>query len=278
MKNYNIVFTGQENEKFNLLENQRIKESCMSVYSYLLKLNMEKNDRLGESSLNNSNEITISMRDFIRRYKKHHPILSIRTLKNRIDTLIKLGLITVQKIKNSFAYSFARYKSTHEVNKKVNNTKIPESIENANPNVGDSKPKYLNINYYYDYDSNSLNTLHNENDFDKEKYIATQEKCSWEFACDIMTDAFIKLRVNKFIKARVLEKITKYYSKITRKHAETYIIKTIKNAIIDNENSFKQRVLNNTYSTFNDFPQRRYDGSDGEFTLKDFENKALDYV
>lgn len=278
MRNYNIVFTGQENEKFNLLETQRIKESCMSIYSYLLKLNMEQNEKCNESGMNNlkeSTKLNISMRDFLKRYKRHHDSMSIRTLKKRIDLLIDLRLIVVETIKNSFVYSFFRY----DVNKKVNNLDEVESTENTNCNDDSIKPKYLNTNFINDYDSNSVNTIHNKNSFDKEKYIAELEKCSWEFACDIMTDAFFKLKItNTFVKCSVLEKIIKYHDKITRKHAEAYIVTTIKNECKNSENIYKQRVLGNNYSNFNNFPQRRYDGSDGEFTLKDFENKALGYV
>ncbi|KZL88658.1 hypothetical protein [Clostridium magnum] len=284
MKNYNIVFNSQELDKFNTLENQKNKDSVMSIYSYLLKLNNTTNakyEKAGLSHLKEATKLSISMRDFIEKYKRCHPKMSIRTLKKRIDLLIELGLIAVEKFKNSFTYSFFRYMVNESVNKNVNTSEVVEPIENTVLPCDDEKHKYLNSERVsIDLDSNTCSPRTPDN-FEYENYVQDQEKVtSWEYISPVIEKLFITMKVkSSWIKGHVIDKLFNNYSNITKKHAVAYVIKAITNARIQSKSNYKKYVINNkttnegrtTYSRFNDFPQRNYTSED----LKNIERALL---
>ena len=123
MKNYKVNFTEQENNLFNTIEKENIRNSVMSLYAYL-----------SGRAVNGS--ITFSYRPFLNKYNRNHKKISLGTLKNRINTLVELGLLTVEKVKQSCTYKLNRF---------LNSLKPIESTENTNIEADNQKLKYIKI-------------------------------------------------------------------------------------------------------------------------------------
>lgn len=161
---YKIQLTEMELNKLNLIENETIRQSAMSIFAYMLKLNAMENDKLDNAGCLNLKDILklkISFRKFIEKYNRGHKDkkVSIRTFKNRVDLLEKLGLIIKEKFKNTFIYGFTRYQQVNEeVNSKVNSSDNNQTIENTEQTSNSQKHKYLNLKTYLDIDTcnNSL--------------------------------------------------------------------------------------------------------------------------
>jgi hypothetical protein len=263
---YKIKFTAMELNKFNLISNENIRKSLMSVYMYMLKLNNKKNKAYIDAQLSHlkeTNKLNISFREFLALYNRNHTSLSIATFKDRIDKLISLGLISIEKAGKTFIYSFYRFFNINDnVNNKPNSVKPAQPIEDTNFEELYENHKYLNPERVKDLDSNSCPST--GDNFDYENYVEEQRKvCSWEYISNLLNKAFKLMKVrSSWIKGTVIDKVFKYYNNITAKHAMAYICTTIFNARNQHNTNYEKYIINNnsssSNSTFNSFPQRNY--------------------
>ncbi|MCX0353446.1 plasmid replication protein [Clostridium perfringens] len=198
MKNYKTKFTEKEINLLNTVERINTRNSIMSLYAYLI------------CQTKDNGTLSFSYRSFLNKYNRSHKKISLGTLKNRIDTLVTLGLLTVKKVKQSCEYILNRF---------LNSSKVDISIENTNLECNDSEHKYINNNIFIDLYSNS------EKEFDSSKY----EKCT--SLVDVRNKVRELLKIKKvkssWIIERVFVKVTQNYRKITVRFLESYILKTI---------------------------------------------------
>lgn len=268
-KKYKIIFNEDELCKFNIIENETIRSNCMSIYFYLLKLNNKKNEELKEAGaehLKCTTKFAISYRKFLKQYIRNHEKISLPTLKNRIDQLIKIGLLAVEKIKNSFVYSFHRFTTNEKVNELPNNIKPIEPIENTPLANGGDLPKYQNPKGIKDLDSNNCTPI--VDNFDYNQYIQEQEKCdSWDFVSDKIEKVFSLMKVkSQWIKGQVIDRISKSYTNITKKYCIAYICSAVHSARNQSKSNYYKYVMadkynnnhNNSTGTFNNCMQRDY--------------------
>lgn len=269
MRTYDIEFTVDELNKFNLVESDTMRISLMSVYRYLLKLNLKENAKLKEANLENlkedPNKLKISYRRFLAAYNHRGIVkISIRTLKNRIDKLIELKLISVEEIKNTYQYSFCRYK----VIKNVNSFDCPQTLEKSNVNNNSINPKstiFLNpIGFKKDLDS-----YKSQDNFDYEGYLSQNKKCTWDDIISVLPRIFSLLKIrSRWIKGQVVSKLYDYSEKITKKHMVKYICSVIINARSDYYKSYNKYCQNqNENGQWNNYNQRTYDFDDLEMKL-----------
>ncbi|EJO5349406.1 hypothetical protein NRP93_003584 [Clostridium botulinum] len=265
-RNQKIQLTDEEINRFNLIENENIRKSCMSIYTSLLIQNSNLNNKLKNLKLSKLKEdnykYSISLKKLREKYNKNHDSISIRTLLNRINKLKELGLLIVEKIKKTNVYSFFRYL---DVNKKVN-----EKLHDKKDSVSTVTTKFkcnvkiLNckIFNFKDLDSNSNMTITIDN-FDYEKYLEENKKCTLDYAFLLTKKAFKLLRVrsNK-IKSFVIDKVTRYYKNITKKHAMKYICNIITSAREGYYKNYKSFNKEEKIDRFNDFEQRNYTKED----------------
>lgn len=206
MKNYKTKFTEKEINSFNTIDRQSTKESTMSLYSYLIQ-KAEKEIEAGKGGT-----LNFSYRQFLKQYNRSHKSISLGSLKNRIDTLVTLGLITVEKIKQSCTYKLNRF---------LNSSKPTQYTENTSSECNGSEHKYINNNINIDIDLYS----NSEKEFDSSKY----EKCT--SLVDVRNKVRKLLKIKKvkssWIVERVFVKVTQNYRKITVRFLESYILKTI---------------------------------------------------
>lgn len=276
---YQIKLTEEELTRLNLVNNQNIRESLMSLYAYMLKTNQNYNNTYSELGLEKDSSILqISLRKLLEKYKRYHSVKNLQTLKNRIDKLVELGLISVKKPMNKSTYTFCRFYK--KLDKKLDIKNIDESIENASIDTNCQEPKYLNSRTL-DLDSNSC-TATEEVVVDNSTVkinIENEEKISnWDYVDDLIKNAFKSLHVRSaWIKTEVIEKLFKYYRTITKRYAMSYVYKTIASVRTHYYANYDRYVKSaNTYknaaeqknSTFNNFKQRNYD-------FKDLEKKLL---
>lgn len=200
MKNYKTKFTEKEINLLNTVERINTRNSIMSLYSYLIRQTKD------------NGTLSFSYRSFLNKYNRSHKKISLGTLKNRIDTLVTLGLLTVKKVKQSCEYILNRF---------LNSSKVDTSVENTNLKYNDSEHKYINNNINIDIDLYS----NSEKEFDSSKY----EKCT--SLVDVRNKVRELLKIKKvkssWIKERVFVKVTQNYRKITVRFLESYILKTI---------------------------------------------------
>ncbi|EDT26095.1 hypothetical protein [Clostridium perfringens] len=232
MKNYKVNFTEQENNLFNTIEKENIRNSVMSLYAYL-----------SGRAVNGS--ITFSYRPFLNKYNRNHKKISLGTLKNRINTLVELGLLTVEKVKQSCTYKLNRF---------LNSLKPTLDTENTSLECNGSEHKYINNINNIDIDLYS----NSNNEFDSSRY----EKCT--SLVDVRNKVRELLKAcrvkSSWIKDRVLVKVSKAYRNITVKFLENYILKAIEDAI----NTYKKNWIKYTNVTAKpvreaNFTQREYD-------------------
>lgn len=232
MANYKVTFTDQENNLFNTIERENTRSSVMSLYAYLI----------GNAT---DGSISFSYRLFLNKYNRNHKKISLGTLKNRINTLVELGLLTVEKVKQSCTYKLNRF---------LNSLKPTLDTENTSLEGNGSEHKYINNINNIDIDLYS----NSNNEFDSSKY----EKCT--SLVDVRNKVRELLKAcrvkSNWIKDRVLVKVSKAYRNITVKFLENYILKAIEDAI----NTYKKNWIKYTNVTVKpvreaNFTQREYD-------------------
>jgi len=263
---YKIKLTEEEINRINLVDNSNIRKSLMSVYAYMIKTNEKLNNTYANLNLKKDPfKLQISFRKLLAAYKRYHSIKNLQTLKNRIDKLIKLGLLGVEKIKNKSFYTFCRFlQLDKKVDKKLDKKNPIKSIENTSVDNDNQKPKSKISNSINNFNSNT-------------KVTAREKISSVEESKKIVFKAFNDLRVkSKWIKERVLNKIERYWYKLYKDAAMSYIYKIINSArkayyanynkYIKSANKYKNEVPKES-STFNNFKQRDYDWQDLEKKL-----------
>lgn len=229
MKNYKVTFTDKENNLFNTIQRENTRNSVMSLYSYLI----------GKTT---DGSISFSYRPFLKKYNRSHKEISVGTLKNRINTLVELGLLTVTKVKQTCTYKLNRF---------LNSSKPVESIENTNLEPIKEKHKYINNINNIDIDLYS-----NSKKFDADRY----KKCT--SLVDVRRKVRELLKVcrvkSNWIKDTVLVKVSKAYRNITVKFLENYILKSIESA----REQYKKNWIKYTSikpERLANFTQREYD-------------------
>lgn len=241
MANYKVTFTDQENNLFNTIERENTRSSVMSLYAYLI----------GNAT---DGSISFSYRPFLNKYNRNHKKISLGTLKNRINTLVELGLLTVEKVKQSCTYKLNRF---------LNSLKPIESTENTNIEADNQKLKYINNINNIDIDLYS----NSNNEFDSSKY----EKCT--SLVDVRNKVRELLKAcrvkSNWIKDRVLVKVSKAYRNITVKFLENYILKAIEDAI----NTYKKNWIK--YTNIKVKPVREANFTQREYDWEALEEKLL---
>ncbi|WP_039241160.1 hypothetical protein [Clostridium botulinum] len=283
-KNYKTNLIEEELNKLNLIENESIRKSCMSILSYLIKKNTEENKKYLDTNLENLKDqstFKISLRKFLGKYNRSHQKISLGTLKNRIDLLIKYKLINLE---SKSTYSFFRYRLNKDLNKNLNNENIAESIVNTGVNVIDAEHKYLNnkininnnINNSVEHVTQTKIFVTNIEEIKEQlEHYISKFNIKYDFAIKE-----VKRRVKKII----------YRGSLRFKGVENYLISilnSVKNYFIPNcfSNKNKSKIINNTASVeediitatkidktnyniknnfkkidfFNNYPQRHYD-------------------
>ncbi|MCD3240827.1 hypothetical protein G8T75_12755 [Clostridium botulinum D/C] len=267
MANYKTNLIEEELNKLNLIENESIRKSCMSILSYLIKKHIEENKKYIDTNLENLKDqstFKISFRTFLKKYNRSHKKLSLGTLKNRIDLLLKYELIHLE---SKSTYSFFRHSLNKNLNKNLNKENIAESINNTDVDAVVAEHKYLNtkINNIKDLDTfNSKQVTESVDNFDYESYLEQNKKCdNWDYVLNLLNKAFKAMKIkSQAIKGIVISKVYDYYTNITRKHAMSYITKTIINARDNYYKKHTQYYFNNSNPNtdlFNDYEQRSYD-------------------
>lgn len=274
---YKINFTIEEINKFNLLGNEKIRKSIMSIYMYMLKLNEKENRKYADANLNNLKHeftLSISMLKFLNAYVRNHTKISIRTLKKRIDKLEELQLIFVDKSTKNNVYSFCRFCQVNEkVNEKVNDENTAQTTETTD--VDDCTEKHKSLNSQNDLDvdfrNNSYKKTTNLN-FDNSQYRKIEK---WSDISELLFNTFkdLKIRSNR-IRAVVIDKIEKNLNNITVRFAKNYIYKVILQVKIQEERrriayakSIKINFEAQKQDTFNNFEQRSYNFDELEKNL-----------
>lgn len=263
-KKHDIEFTIYELNRFNLIESDGIRLSLMSIYRYLLKLNLKRNTQLKEVNLENLKEdpykLNMSFRKFLAAYNRRgssYSKISIGTLKQRIDKLVELNLIHTSKIKKSFTYSFCRY----EMNTNLNNSNNTESVDTTSLDVDLKNYKSISFlnpkGFKKDLDSNKIDN------FDYENYLNQNEKCTWEDVSSVLPKLFKLLKIKShWIKGQVISKLFNYARFITKKHMVKYICSAIINARSDYYRNYCKFIINSNteeQSTWRTKNQRQYD-------------------
>lgn len=262
-KNYNIKLTELEKLRLNLIKNQSIRNSCMSILSYLIKKHTEEIKEYINAGLQHLMDQTvfkISFRDFLKKYNRSHLKLSIGTLKNRIDLLLKLKLI--KRIDKS-TYSFFRHDLNKNLNKDLNKKNIDQTLENTSINTDSDKHKY--INNKIDNKNNIINIINRPLSTKIKTFVTNIEEIRGQlqyYICKFNIDdkyAFVIKEIERRIK-KVIKRGTLRF-----KGVDNYLINilcSIKNEFIPNclKNKYKNHE-NNTVKkdTFNNYDQRAYD-------------------
>lgn len=242
MKNYKTKFTEKEINLLNTVERINTRNSLMSLYAYLIC-------QAGENGT-----LSFSYRAFLNKYNRSHKKISLGTLKNRIDTLVTLGLLTVEKIKQSCTYKLNRF---------LNSSKPSQDTESTNLEGDSSEHKYINNINNIDIDLYS----NSKKDFDPSKY----KKCTSFVEVRKKVKELLKVcRVkSNWIKDRVLIKVSKAYRNITVRFLENYILK----AIADARNAYKKNWIK--YTSVNVRPVRQVNFTQREYDWKLLEKQLL---
>lgn len=239
-KRYLNEFTDREKELFTRIEKDKERWSAMSIYAYFKKLFKKAG----------TEELEISYRDFLKRYKHHHKKISLDTLGRRIRLLVQIELLVLIKNGQNHIYRLTEATSddfydrfSDSFSDKGNNTQSPEItkfVEDCEiPNT-----KYLNNNIY-------------------NKYISASKA---DAICDeVIKELDIK---RKIVKNAIKLRIKQFANKINPTGAYQYIMKVA----IDTYNFFKasaeraNKIISvnkktNTKKTlkFQNYPQREYD-------------------
>lgn len=272
-----INFTSYQLDKFDLITRKSMKESLKSVLSRLYTMNAKMNEN--EFLDKKYGELTISLSRFLEYYNratsklnyhkrelglKELPLLTLNSLRKRIKKLIELGLIAKLSTGNEESkYIFFATKEQFIEHTKEHSKNVDETIENTSVEADEEiRSNTLPINKTIDIDSNrtdsssAYETENNKYQLSYTEYIAQERKVE---SIDVLTSAidrvFKALKVrSSWIKTTVIEKLCKYYPRISVKHLDSYICKCVMNARAKHEASFKKNVLgiqqNNNHRNF----------------------------
>lgn len=279
MLTYKIKLTDYQLNTLNLIDNETIRQSLMSILSYTMKLNSEKTELYNEHQLEflkkEPNELKLSFQSFYKRYNtKYHNKISLQTLKNRIQQLIDLKLLVVlRKEKKTNIYGFILEKTndlSNNVSENVSEINCAEPIESTAFGHDTELEQILNTKTKNNINTKSINIKTKDldsnepNGFDYDEYLGSERKvCDWSIVCTKANQLFKALKVRSSrIKECVISKLSKYYTTITAKHLDIYITKMIINAR-EQSNSNWEKTRNNMAQApalrFCNFEGRQYD-------------------
>ncbi|BDR82585.1 hypothetical protein [Clostridium tetani] len=232
---YKIKFYQNELNRFNIIENEDIRKSCMSIYMYMLKLvNMEKEKFYkAELEVPKTNTLKISYRKFLKKYTRYHGSMSLPTFKSRVELLLEVGLIKINKVKNSFEYSFYRFWDNEKSNEKSNDSSVDETTDNADETTDSENPKDPNAKPNLDIDTrNNSDELHedkNNNSFSNKFNSEGLERCSsWDDIETHLKNAFKEMKIKSSkLKNIIINKLEDNLKNITKKFASNYIRKAV---------------------------------------------------
>ena len=211
---YKYKCTDYELQKLNLIDNNHIRLSLMSILAYMKLYNKNRNSEYELHGLDmlkkDVNQLKISfenLHDAYTTYLKKHGdkkyILSLQTLKNRIDKLIELKLLTIiSKVKKTNVYSFI----SENISENMSNNENITPTENTCIETESDCPKYINSkSNTYTYTLNTTNVVH---------------------ALDLVSDVFKSFKVkSKEIKTMVIDKLKNTI--LDAAGAVNYIVKVI---------------------------------------------------
>lgn len=279
---YKYKFTDYELQKLNLITNDSIKLSLMSILSYMKLYNQNRNTDYEMHRLDmlkkDADQLKISFENlhdaYVKFLKKHgnkQYIISLQTLKNRLEKLIELKLlIVVSKIKKTNVYAFIS-----NVSENISDIENITSLENTCVQDELLCPKYINNKYINTYTLNTTDVVKSE-----------VEKVH---ALDLVHDVFNDLKVkSKVIKSMVIAKLKniildaagaiKYIVTVLTEKTEQYNLMRVKYAqqvaktkYSKSKNSYKPNTAKER--GFNNFDAREY--YDDPIAMKSLEKKLL---
>lgn len=211
---YKYKFTDYELQKLNLIDKDNMRLSLMSILSYMRLYNQNKNSKYELHGLDmlkkDVNQLKISFEilhdAYIKYLKKHGDkkyIISLQTLKNRIDKLIDLKLLTIiSKVKKTNVYTFI----SENISNNISNNENITPIENTCIQTKLGCPKCINPkSNTYTYTPDTTNVVH---------------------ALDLVSDVFKSFKVkSKEIKTMVVAKLKN--TVLDAAGAVNYIVKVI---------------------------------------------------
>ena len=223
-RTYKRKFNDREMNIFNTMENELVRQSTMSVYSYFMKL-------IDEHGVDG--ELLISYRNFIKRYNHYHKKICLSTMKNRIDCLEGLGLLFVRKESRKTYFKLANPAPIDEVeneemNNKINDTESSVSSETTSVEADDTLCKTeIAIKNIIDIDSNNNEVAKSGIPYETYKEIAPKVT-NIALVCSRARELCKELgiRTNRIINA-VIGALIPRYRTITVAHLDNYIRKVI---------------------------------------------------
>ena len=275
MPQYKIPLNEYQMNTLNLVENETIRDSLMSILAYTMKLNLEKTDLYKEHQLDflkkEPNQLKLSFQSFYKRYNtKYHKKISLQTLKNRIEQLIDLKLLVVlRKEKKTNVYGFILEKTndlSNNLSENVSEINCAEIVKSTVIEYNSNIEQILNSKTK-DLDSSE------PTEFDYDRYIDAERKiCDWSIVCAKVNQLFKALNVRSSrIKEYVIAKLSKYYTMITAKHLDIYITKMIVNAQEQSRSRWEQTRNTMTYA-----PKLRFCNFEGrDYNYDSLEKKLL---
>lgn len=278
IKNCEKNLTDYQLTVLNLIDNLEMRKSLMSTLAYMTIINDRKNNQYEEFQLSflkkDPNKLKISFGELYELYKKNHKKLSLTTLKERVYKLIELGLLKISKSNHVNLYTFITSKPSLS-NSALSGSStslptsenVPEPIENTI--VQETETTVYPVFVTKDLDSNAK---HNE---EYENYISAERKVTdWDVVCNKLTDLFKACRIKgSWIKERVIEKLYKYYTTVTAKYLDNYILRTIADAQKTYHANYDKYVKNNVPTPQSNYaqncckPRQEYDFNAIEETL-----------
>lgn len=230
-RTYKRKFNDKEMNIFNTMENELVRQSTMSVYSYFMKL-------IEEDGVNG--ELLISYRKFIKRYNYYHKKICLSTMKNRIDCLEELGLLLVRKESRKTYFKLTTSESViptpahidevenEEMNNKMNDTESPLSPETTSIKADDTSCKTETATKnIIDIDSNNNQVAKSGIPYETYKEIAPKVT-DIALVCSRARELCKELgiRTAKIVNA-VIGALIPRYRTITVAHLDNYIRKVI---------------------------------------------------
>lgn len=160
---YKIKFTEKQMTIFNTkIENDLIRNSAMSIFSYFIKL-------INEAG---TEELLISLRKFLKRYTRYHKSIGLTCLSERVNLLQEIGLLNIRREPRKSYYSIANLEDNNNndnnnnndlfkndtdknINDKTNDTEVVQDVDISNISIDSElrkhqsiKPIGFIINYY----------------------------------------------------------------------------------------------------------------------------------
>ena len=252
-RKYPDEFTDVEKNLFNTkIENEKVRSSAMSIFAYL-----RKQLRLIGAGID---VIEMSLRKFLKKYRRCHQNISLDTLSKRMRLLADIGFIEIYK---------NGQKNVYKIKKLDENIEISNSAANLSDGFSDGFSDGLNK-------AQSIDMTTTEEDSQKPKYKINKDiynKYITASEIDAIVSEVIKnLDIRrKIVKNAIRSKIKRVAHKLNPAGAYSYVEKVA----IDTYNFFrisserankiatilmnKKKAKEKKSLKFQNYPQREYD-------------------